>query len=379
LQRFFKQKGKGYYSRKIADEFVSDSLNAYQNSRISISQYQRIRKVVAILGEYKNTGEIKWKRLEKRSTTPLANKNFENIFAQYFSDMNRKERYSPTTIKCHRAIVKQFLHYIKNRGHRKISCLTRTIVNDYIPVVAKRRPGGMADVINALKLFFKYLYDKKHIDSDLVSVLPTNPPKRKKHFVGFTREEANTLIDSVPPDTSIGKRTIAIFTLAESTGLRAVDVANLKLSDIDWRNKTISIIQHKTRRPLTLPFENHVGNALAEYILYGRPESDSPFTFLTVLRPFRPLSTDALSVSVSRCIKLSGIENKSSFRKGFHCFRRSIGTWLLEAELPLTMISEILGHSHINSAKSYLSTDHERLRECALGLEGIEIREGLFQ
>ena len=67
-------------------------------------------------------------------------------------------------------------------------------------------------------------------------------------------------------------------------------------------------------------------------------------------------------------MKKSGIENNPSLRKGFHCFRRSVGTWLLEAELPLAMISEILGHSHIDSTKPYLSTDLERLRECAIGL-----------
>jgi len=43
------------------------------------------------------------------------------------------------------------------------------------------------------------------------------------------------------------------------------------------------------------------------------------------------------------------------------------------------MISEILGHGHINSAKPYISTDIEGLRECAIGLEGIEMRKGVFQ
>jgi len=379
LQRFFSEKGCVYYSRKLADEFATEALNAYKNNHISQYRHQCIRKVVAMLDEYKKTGAIKWARLPIYNAASLACKDFENTLTQYCFEMNGTERYSPNTVKLYRDVIKQFLYYLEERGHRKISCLTRKIVSDYIPVVAKRQPGSMSSVIQALKSFLEYLHENKYIVSELVSVLHKYPKKRRKHFVGFTREEANTLIDSVPSNTHYDKRNIAIFTLAESTGLRAVDVVNLKLSDIDWRNKVISITQHKTRRPLTLPFENRVGDALAEYILHGRPESSSSFIFLTATRPFRPVGAAALSSAVSKYIKLSRLGNNSSFRKGFHSFRRSIGTWLLEAELPLAMISEILGHGHINSAKPYLSTDHERLRECAIGLEGIEIRKGIFQ
>lgn len=237
----------------------------------------------------------------------------------------------------------------------------------------------MSSVICVMKMFLGYLHDNKHIASELVSVFPRYPAKHKKHFIGFTRDEAKTLISSVPSDTNVGKRNIALFKLGEGTGLRAVDVANLKLRDIDWQNKTISVVQHKTKRPLVLPMEKHVGDALAEYILHGRPDSDSPFVFLTARQPFRPLSVGMVSITTSKYSKKAGIEDNLSFGKGFHCFRRGMGTWLLEAEQPLNMISEILGHAHVDSAKPYLSTDLDGLRECAIGLEGIEIRRGVFQ
>ena len=379
LQRFFEEKGCVYYSRKLADEFVAHSLDAYKNDLIPKRRYQYIRKTVALLDECQNTGTIKWRYLSRYTTPSLTSKNFENTLARYLEHMNREGRYAPMSLKVYRLAIKQFLHYLEEGGYRRIRCLTRTIVSDYIPIIAKRRPGSISLVITALKSFLNYLHESKHIASDLVSVLHGSPKKRRKHFAGFTRKEANTLIDSVSSDRHYDKRNIAVFTLAESTGLRAVDVANLKLSDIDWRNKTISIIQQKTCHPLILPFENRVGDAIAEYILHGRPESDSPFIFLSDRRPFRPVSANALSAAALKYIKLSGIENNLSLRKGFHCFRRGIGTWLLEAELPLTMISEILGHGNIDSTKPYLSTDLDRLRECAIGLGGIEIRKGVFQ
>ncbi len=379
LQRFFEQNGCVYYSQKLANEFVGQTLNAYENNLVSEWYYRPIRKVVAMLEEYQKTGTIIWRHLPQYNTTSLACKKFENILAGYHVYMRHAKEYAPKTANNHRGTVKQFLLHLEEHGHRSLSRLSRKIVSAYIPVIAKRRSGSMSEVVYILKTFLTYLHEDKLIDSELASALPRYPVKRRKLFTGFTREEANALIDAVPSDTHQGKRNIAIFMLAENTGLRAIDIANLKLSDIGWRNKTISVSQHKTKRPLILPFENHVGDALVEYILHARPESDSPFVFLTLRRPIRPVTTATLNSALLKYVEQLNIENNASLPKTFHCFRRGIGTWLLEAELPLTMISEILGHSHVDSAKPYLSTGLDGLRECAIGLDGIEIRKGVFQ
>jgi integrase len=379
LWRFFEKNGCVYYSQKLANKFAENTLNSYKNNLISVSRYRRIRKVVAMLDEYSKTGSIKWRHLPMYGVPSLTCRNFENILTQYLEDISSKKGYALSTTNRHRWTVKHFLLYLEGLGHRSMTRLTQKIVSAYIPVVAKKQASDISNVICTLKTFLTFLHKNKHIDSELVSALPRHPAKRNKHFTGFTQAEANALIDAVPSDTHQGKRNIAIFMLAENTGLRALDIAKLKLRDINWRNKTISIIQHKTRRPLILPFENRVGDALAEYILHARPESDSPFIFLTLRQPIRPVTTDTLNSALLKYVKRLNAENNSSLPKGFHCFRRGIGTWLLEAELPLTMISEILGHAHVDSAKPYLSTDLDGLRECAIGLEGIEIRAGVFQ
>ena len=59
--------------------------------------------------------------------------------------------------------------------------------------------------------------------------------------------------------------------LALRMGLRSIDICNLRLSDICWTSRTISIVQRKTGVPLTLPFPVEVGNLLARYITEARP------------------------------------------------------------------------------------------------------------
>ncbi|MBU3178946.1 tyrosine-type recombinase/integrase [Clostridium estertheticum] len=77
----------------------------------------------------------------------------------------------------------------------------------------------------------------------------------------------------------IGKRDYAIIYLASHTGLRAINIANLKFKNIDWINGKINITQKKTGGYLSLPLESDTGNAIADYILNRRTESESEHVF----------------------------------------------------------------------------------------------------
>jgi len=161
--------------------------------------------------------------------------------------------------------------------------------------------------------------------------------------------------------------------LALRTGLRSIDIVNLKLSDIHWKNNTIEIVQEKTGIPLILPLLAEVGNAIADYILYGRPPSELPYIFLRSLAPHRKLAGRASCYGIScKLMKAAGIRQTNNDRKGFHILRHSLAAKLLSKETPLPIISSILGHRDKDSTMIYLSTDLVHLRTCALGLFGIE-------
>ena len=149
---------------------------------------------------------------------------------------------------------------------------------------------------------------------------------------------------------------------------------SLKLGDIQWKRNTIEIVQEKTGNPLILPLLTDVGNAIADYILNGRPNSRQPYLFLRTQAPYRKLSGRSNCYEVSRkMMKEAGIRQGKQDRKGFHCLRHSIAARLLSEETPLPIISSILGHRDKDSTKIYLSTDQVHLRTCALGLTGIEV------
>jgi len=216
--------------------------------------------------------------------------------------------------------------------------------------------------------FFPVFREKSSKISEdfLPEAVPSSEARRTAIVPTITKDEEDRLLQS-----SIGKRNYAMVLLAIRTGLRSVDIVNLELSSIDWRNDTINIIQKKNGKPLNLPLLANVGNALADYILHARLESELPYVFLRCLIPYSKLS-DCYAISCN-VIKKADVRQEHDQRKGFHIFRHSVAAKMLSQEVPLSIISNTLGHGSVSSSKTYLSTDGAHLKACALTLAGIEV------
>ena len=162
--------------------------------------------------------------------------------------------------------------------------------------------------------------------------------------------------------------------LALRMGLRYVDICNLCLSDISWKSATISIMQQKSGVPLTLPFPVEVGNLLARYILEGRPVCDVPNVFVTLKRPYTGLSR---SLCYKSTLAILGRKKSADEVRGLHIARRTFASQLLAAGNSVPMISSTLGHTNDSTVDEYLATAGHRMRQCAIGLVGIELTGGL--
>ena len=233
-------------------------------------------------------------------------------------------------------------------------------------------------VMAALRSFLVFLKDEQLIEFDIRLITSIKPAMRRKVLPAYTHEEASAILTSVNRETGLGKRDYAILLLAKKTGIRTIDIANLRFDNLDWQNNTINIIQHKTGRALSLPLAPDVGNAIAEYILNDRPDIQSNYIFLKHKAPYAKLcERGSLGHIVNKYMKLGEVDN--SGRKGFHSFRRSVATSMLETETPITTICQVLGQVKPDSIKPYLSLNDQKLRFCALDLQGIEVmREDLL-
>jgi len=146
-----------------------------------------------------------------------------------------------------------------------------------------------------------------------------------------------------------------------------VNIKNLKLTDLYWDKNIIEFTQLKTTQKITLPLLPEIGWAIIDYLKSGRPTTDCPYVFVIHKAPYSQVQK--VGNIVARYQRESGIKVKSGNQHGIHSLRHTLASRLLEQHVDLELISGILGHVDVNSAKVYLHTDIDGLRQCALSLE----------
>ena len=370
INSYFVRHNRHIYSKRHTKRFIESVEVRLKNNEISARHYRKLRKAAALLDEYYTTGNLEWKGHNNHSKIRI-NKYFSSILFSYEADCTK--RLASGTIKNLKATVLQFFKFLEDKGHKNFNHLSNKDIRDFILRISPNHRGSMGNVLFSLRILFKYLKESgiSELKTEWVLQKPASP--RKKIFPCFSHEEVKSILDQIDINTAKGKRDYAIIYLASHTGLRLSDILCLKLTDIDWTKNEIHLIQRKTGKPLLLPLDVNAGNAIANYILAGRPNTDSTYIFLRTIAPYTKLADGITGRNIlKKYLSNARIIHLPGDGKSFHAFRRSMGTWMLEADIPLSIISQVLGHRDQNSVKQYLSLHYSALTECALSLQEIE-------
>ncbi|WP_207345856.1 site-specific integrase [Arthrobacter sp. E3] len=215
-------------------------------------------------------------------------------------------------------------------------------------------------VIN-LRAFLKFL-DR----DDLQEALDLANAKRHHGIIPSLGDEDDQAVLQACTGGLIAARDAAITLLALVTGLRACDLIALRLSDINWRDSTIGIVQQKTGNPLTLPLLPAIAERLAEYVLTMRPDVGNDHVFLRSVAPHTEFSDHSSIYDVTRRTFSAAGTGRS--KVGTRLLRHNAATRLLRAGTPLPTIAAVLGHAGPESTNAYLATDTEHMRACVLPL-----------
>ncbi|MDD3253047.1 MAG: site-specific integrase [Lachnospiraceae bacterium] len=232
------------------------------------------------------------------------------------------------------------------------------------------------NILLYLKKLYCFLKDTGYSDHDYKVLLSMKICRKSKVLPAATPEDVNAILNVLDMSSVTGKRDYAIILLGWVVGLRAIDIIRLKLTDIDWKKGEIRVLQRKTSVPVILPLTKDVGEALQDYILNGRPNCDYQEIFLRIRPPFRPFK-DAVCIGDQYdvyCYR-AGIKRVPFDGKGFHSLRRAVGKNMVTSGVSVNTVSQVLGHTAMNSAKKYISLDSKNLKECALDFSGIEVAE----
>ena len=219
-----------------------------------------------------------------------------------------------------------------------------------------------------LRLFFKYLYEEGYMSINYSLYIPkTKYLLKSKIPYYWNDDDIEKLLSSIDITTINGKRDYAILNLIINLGLRAIDVINLTLDNINWNNNTLVFSQHKTSELQTLPLLPSVGNCLIDYIINARNrEVKTRILFLNDNNVDIIEKSSKISRILKKYEKKANIIVDKSFKNGVHSFRNTLARKLLDDECTLERISQVLGHVNPNTARIYLKIDIKHLRNCVL-------------
>ncbi len=186
---------------------------------------------------------------------------------------------------------------------------------------------------------------------------------------GLKREDVVRLLASVQGDRPVDKRDRAILMLFVTYGLRAGEVAGLRLDDLDWENEIIRVRCPKPGRTHVWPLSLDAGNAILRYIREARPTGLGRSLFVTSHAPIRPVGRKTLGKIVSDRLAAIGIVTG---RRGTHALRHAAAQHLLDQGMSMKVIGDFLGHRDPSSTAIYAKVNLAALREIAsFDLEGL--------
>lgn len=364
------------YGAEVCSFELLESLCAHQQKRyeggeISRKFYRSFVTAAFRIQSYVNTGEVDFS-IVKDTKWYKPGKKYQAHVDLILEGTGLKEGYR----KKLSIPIRHFFCFVENR-RKEITQISDKDFLDFIHEAAKNNQNNMDVVIRALKFTADYLNTSQitKIKMDLGLFRPQMPPHRL--IQPYTQFEIKSALDAVDGHSQTPMRDRAIILLAFNSGLRCVDIRNLKLEDINWKAQELRIIQKKTGKPIAAVLNGKTLNAIADYILKERPKCEDNSVFIRAYPPYTGIaSTSPLDYMIDKYCRLAGIEKKSY--RSFHSLRRAFGTELAEAEVPVTSISQMLGHSDMSSGKAYLSFNRTQTALCSADFSEVPISKGIY-
>jgi integrase len=358
LTEYAKERG-GVYSPELGARFASMTISP-RTGRFSAQRRMDYGRLVGVFDSYLRTGrmDLSVRGRGGGGARPRVI-GFVELDAAWEADIDRRCLASATR-DAYGRVARSYLVFLEDRGIADLDHADGGSVLAFLESLLDRwAKPSLFWVVSNFRPFLKFTGR-----ADLVDAVNLAGVRRSHAIIPVLGDEDEELVVRACASGEVSARNAAMTLLALTTGLRACDIIALRLADIDWRGRTIGIVQQKTGNPLTLPLPALVLGRLADYVLYERPGSADDHVFLRSVAPHVRLADHAsvhrVLVTTFRTAGVRGVQ------AGTRSLRHNAGSRLLRAAVPLATISAVLGHATQESTNTYLDIDRDRLLDCVL-------------
>jgi len=262
-------------------------------------------------------------------------------------------------------VARRFLWHRFRDGKLRLKELGTKDVSDFVLKDSAIRGRRSAQLMTSvLRSFLNYLFQEGQAATNLATAIPATAGGRLSELPRYLdAAQVEKLLRSCDRRHGVGRRDYAVLVLLARLGLRASEVANLELDDIDWTVGEL-IIRGKGNRVDRMPLLQEVGKAVADYLKRGRPRCSTRHVFVHCKAPYAGFSSPPSAVSsiVNRALARAGLNPQNH---GAHLLRHSLATNLLRCGASLTQIGQVLRHQQMQTTEIYAKVDVNALRALA--------------
>ncbi|MCK4794650.1 MAG: tyrosine-type recombinase/integrase [Desulfobacteraceae bacterium] len=282
-----------------------------------------------------------------------------DIYENYLVYHEQSYQVPYSQVKRIRRVLASFHGYLE-RHNINFSALSIEHLDAFMEEFNERfAPGTCKTYRFHLRGFLKYLYQERGIlRRDLAPLVVGAPLFAQIKPPKFLRpHELQTLFITLTLSTPTDIRTYAMVHLAYYLGLRPKEISSLILDDISFSKAELSLRDRKNNNPIALPIPEHTIKAIAAYLLRVRLKSQYRHLFLTLQRPYRPISSATVIHYIAKAMKEAGLHSSA------YWLRHTYAQNLLLTGASIYEIKEMLGHDNIQSTKRYLHIHTELMRK----------------
>lgn len=293
----------------------------------------------------------------------------DRLASEYCSYLRQERGLSSTTQSHYSAFVREFLRKRFGKGPVDLSTLRAQVITGFVQRRASQiRSIRVQLMTTALRSFLRFARFRGDISRDLAACVPAVANWKLSSIPrAIPAHQVKLLLDSINRKTGMGRRDYAILLLLARLGLRGGEITALTLEDLDWEEGLIRV-RGKGGRFTQMPLPVDVGEAIADYLKGGRPNTNSRCVFLRVRAPIGGFQgITPICDIVRHALRRAGIDLP---RKGAHQFRHGLACQMLQQGASLSEIGEILRHRSPQTTAIYAKVDLISLSTLALPWPG---------
>ena len=286
------------------------------------------------------------------------------VLDDFIDYINYQRGYSENTMLNYKNDIIEFIDFLKENGINNFDKVDYQIVKKYLMELYNKKlsRSSVSRKLSSLRSLYKYLHNESLVDINPFSLISS--PKKEKRLPKFLYNEDIEKIFNVPnTNTNLGQRDMLILELLYDTGVRVSELVNIKINDINFKDKSIRILGKGNKERIVL-FGVYALDILELYIREGRVnllnKKDNDYLILNAKGD--NITSRGVRLIIDNIIKKASL----SIHISPHTLRHTFATHLLENGADLLTVKELLGHSSLSSTGIYTHVTNERLRNVYL-------------